>query len=174
MKEKISEKNKDYTKDHTEYQVREKESRRPDIATDAIIEYDSGSNTGIILIERKYFPKKIALPGGMAEYGISLPDNVKKECKEETGLEVKILDEGQPFMVNSRPDRDPRGHIISIAYIVKGYGEIKPDEKEDAKRAWLCGIEELKEMFDKDIFAFDHEHIIKEYMVYKGYMKKWK
>lgn len=150
----------------------------PMLATDAIIEYSNPNvygkkeyKEGIVLIERKYFPKKIALPGGIQEYGISAGSNVQKECKEETGLEVVVEDENKPFRVNSHPDRDPRGHVISLTYIVKGYGTIKPDEKEDAKRAWPCSINELKRMLNRDLFAFDHEDIIKEYLIHKGYMK---
>ncbi|MFA5797851.1 MAG: NUDIX domain-containing protein [Candidatus Woesearchaeota archaeon] len=160
-----------------------KDGRYPRMAVDAIIEYyenqdyknkshenhgdDSASPVGIVLIDRKYHPKKVALPGGMVEYELSTGTNVVNECREETGLEVIVDDEKKPFLLNSAPNRDPRWHIISATYIVKGSGELKPDPKEDAKRAWVCTYTQLKSMLGKSIFAFDHEEIIIAYMKHK-------
>ena len=88
--------------------------------TDIIIEYERAGKEGIILIMRKNPPIGLALPGGFAEYGISLEENARKEGKEETNLEVILENEEQPFCVHSDPQRDPRGHMISVTYIAKG------------------------------------------------------
>jgi ADP-ribose pyrophosphatase YjhB (NUDIX family) len=141
--------------------------RNPIPTTDIIIEYAQGTKRGIVLVERKNAPLGIALPGGFAEYGISLEKNAEKEAKEETNLDVILEDPEMPFCVHSRPDRDPRSHMISITYIAQGYGFLKAGD--DAKAAALYGIDEVKSMLGTGRIAFDHERIIAKYLVYRGH-----
>jgi ADP-ribose pyrophosphatase YjhB (NUDIX family) len=140
--------------------------RNPFPATDIIIEYAADNKRGIVLIDRKNIPYGLALPGGFAEYGLSLEENAIKEAKEETGLEVIIENPEHPLCVHSKPGRDPRAHIISITYIAKGYGQLMPDEKEDAKEAILYTIPELKKLIKEESrFAFrSHIRAIEEYL----------
>ena len=143
----------------------------PLIATDLVIEYKGTEKEGIVLIERKYEPLGLALPGGMAEIGISFGQNAQKEAKEETGLDVIIEDETKPLLVLSNPDRDPRDHIASISYIAKGTGILKPHPKEDAKNAAIYTNKELEVLVNKENqkFAFpDHVKILKEYLNQRG------
>jgi ADP-ribose pyrophosphatase YjhB (NUDIX family) len=135
--------------------------RNPIPTTDIIIQYNDGKKQGIVLITRKNPPYGLALPGGFAEYGISLEDNAKKEAIEETGLDIDILYPNEPTVYSS-PDRDPRGHMISHTYIAEGKGKLRAGD--DAKTAVLYSIQELEDMLDKDKFAFDHEDIIKDYL----------
>ena len=144
--------------------------RSPIPTVDIIIEYNNGSKNGIVLIERKNPPYGIALPGGFAEYGLTLEENARKEALEETGLEVILENPNHPLCVYSDPDRDPRAHMISVSYVGKGYGRLRAGD--DAKKAWHYTIEETKDLLGKNKFAFpDHEAIIKEYMIQRGYMK---
>jgi len=69
----------------------------PYLATDLIIEYNDGKKEGIVLIERRDPPYGIALPGGMAEYGLTLEENAAKEGLEESGLEF-IVENYSHFM----------------------------------------------------------------------------
>lgn len=135
----------------------------PLIATDIIIEYSNGIKEGIILIERKYPPLGLALPGGHAEYGLTLEENAIKESLEETGLEVIIQNPEHPLCVFSSPIRDPRYHIISATYIAKGRGILKAGD--DAKEAKLYSIDEIKLL--KKSLVFDHNRIIDEYLRFK-------
>src|SRR3989339_1687096 len=107
--------------------------RNPFPATDIIIEYNDGLKEGIVLIARRNPPYGLALPGGFAEWGLSLEENAIKEAKEETGLEVILESPTKPLCVRSDPSRDPRSHIISITYVGKGYGELLAGD--DAKDA---------------------------------------
>lgn len=120
----------------------------PYSATDLLIEYEDSEKEGLVLIERKYPPYGIAVPGGIAERTI-LPANVPKEGKEETGLKIKILDPlYRPFCVLSDVNQDPRAFISAVVYRVKGFGKLKPDKDEDAKRAVLYSLDEIADMLE--------------------------
>jgi 8-oxo-dGTP diphosphatase len=73
-------------------------------------------NGKILLIKRKNEPWKgmYALPGGFVEYGERVEDTVLREVFEETGLKASII---ALVGIYSSPDRDPRGHIITVAYL---------------------------------------------------------
>ena len=72
-----------------------------------------------ILIKRKNEPFKDhwALPGGFVEYGESVETAAMREAKEETSIDVKLID---LVGVYSKPDRDQRGHTVTVAFTAKG------------------------------------------------------
>ncbi len=142
--------------------------RNPIPTTDIIIEYQHQGQLGIILIERKNPPLGLALPGGFAEYNISLEDNARKEAREETNLEVILENEEQPLCVHSDPQRDPRGHMISVTYIAKGYGKLQAGD--DAKQAYHYTIPKLKQLLGTGVIVFDHEKAIKKYLKHRGHL----
>ena len=125
----------------------------PSITADIFI-FDDDFN--FILIKRGNDPYKDcwALPGGFVEYGESVESAAIREAKEETSIDVELKD-----LVNvySNPDRDPRGHTITVAYTAKGdFNDRKADD--DAKDIAVFSLELLDEI---DI-AFDHEKIIRD------------
>ncbi len=129
------------------------EYKIPSLTTDIFI-FDDDFN--FILIKRKNDPYKDywALPGGFVEYGESVETAAIREAKEETNIDVELKD-----LVNvySKPDRDPRGHTITIAYIAKGdITNRKADS--DAKEIGVFSCEKLNEIN----IAFDHAKIIKD------------
>ena len=70
----------------------------------------------ILLIRRGGHPYKDcwALPGGFLQRGETVEQCALREIEEETGVKpVSIL----PVAVFSEPDRDPRGWILSHAYV---------------------------------------------------------
>ena len=87
----------------------------PRTAVDSIILED---NESVVLITRANppFQHSWALPGGFLELGERVEDAVIREAYEEAGLKVKII---KLVGVYSAPDRDPRGHVVSIAYLCK-------------------------------------------------------
>jgi 8-oxo-dGTP diphosphatase len=108
----------------------------------------------ILLIKRKNepFKDKWALPGGFVEYGEKVEDAVIREVFEETGLKTTI---NKIFEVYSDPDRDPRGHTISIIYLLDiSSGELKAND--DASDAKFFNVKELPEL------SFDHYQIIED------------
>jgi 8-oxo-dGTP diphosphatase len=124
------------------------EYKSPSLTVDGVIIKDNK----VLLIKRRNEPykDKWAIPGGFVEYGEKTEDAVIREIKEETGLEAKI--DGL-IGVYSDPDRDPRKHVVSIAYLLT---DIKGKEKggDDAKEAKWWYIKELPDL------AFDHHNIL--------------
>ncbi len=111
-------------------------------------------NKKILLIRRKNepFKGKWALPGGFVDYGERVEDAVIREIKEETGLDTEIE---KLLGVYSDPARDPRGHTISIVYLLSPKKGIAKGG-DDAAEAKFFDIEHLPSL------AFDHEKIIKD------------
>ncbi len=126
--------------------------KTPLIAVDAIIVKDDC----VVLIKRKNPPFKdyYALPGGFVEIGEYVEEAVVREAREETGLEVQV----ERFSgIYDDPKRDPRGHVISIAYICRVTGgELRADS--DAKDVNCVPMKEIK----KVKLAFDHAKILEE------------
>jgi 8-oxo-dGTP diphosphatase len=111
-------------------------------------------NKEILLIKRKNqpFKGKWALPGGFVEYGEKTEKAVIREVFEETGLKTKIKD---LVGVYSDPNRDPRGHTVSVVYLLDHHeGSIKSGD--DASDARFFDLKDLPEL------SFDHEQIIKD------------
>lgn len=132
--------------------------KTPFVTVDIIIEYQDG----IVLIERKNFPAGWALPGGFVEIGESLEEAAIREAKEETSLDIRLIEQ---FYAYSRPDRDPRFHTVTIVFIAKGDGHLKG--RDDAKRAEVF----TEKTLPTDI-AFDHKGIIADYYIYRNTGKR--
>ncbi|MDD5116607.1 MAG: NUDIX hydrolase [Candidatus Omnitrophica bacterium] len=118
---------------------------------DAIIELPEG----IVVIKRSNPPFGWALPGGFVDYGESLEEAVKREAKEETGLDLTGI---KQFHTYSDPQRDPRFHTIGTVFIAKAKG--KPKAGDDAAGLKVVKRQELEKMD----FAFDHKKIIRDYL----------
>ncbi len=99
-----------------------------------------------------------ALPGGFVDYGESLEAAAVREAKEETSLEVQLIEQ---FYTYSDPSRDPRKHTISTVYIATAQGI--PQGADDAKRAKIFTKDQLP-----NPIVFDHPRILSDYFVYKA------
>ncbi|MEM5820714.1 MAG: NUDIX domain-containing protein, partial [Candidatus Aenigmatarchaeota archaeon] len=85
---------------------------------------------------------------------------IKRELKEEVGLEVKSYREFKHYF---EANRDPRGNVYSIVFeIVPKKFEIK--EGYEVYDADFYDIRELK----PNDFAFDHWKILIDYLRWKG------
>ncbi|RWX00369.1 NUDIX domain-containing protein [Flavobacterium cerinum] len=124
------------------------------VTVDAVIFKKTDSAYDILFIKRKNDPYKgkWALPGGFVDENEDLFDAANRELLEETGVKVTRLEQLAAF---GKPGRDPRQHIVSIAYT--GFAEentnaVAADDADEAK--WFS-IKKLPEL------AFDHADIVK-------------
>lgn len=131
--------------------------KTPSAAVDIIIE-KAGK---IVLIQRKFSPfiGRFALPGGFVEREETVEAAAIRETKEETGLDIKIM---EILGVYSDPKRDPRLHTITTAFIVKPLAN-KLKAGDDAKDAEWVNLKDI----DIKKMPFDHGKIIEDYMKWK-------
>ncbi|NHM06882.1 NUDIX hydrolase [Flavobacterium sp. CYK-4] len=123
------------------------------VTVDMVIFKILESKLYVLLIQRKKPPFEDfwALPGGFVYENEALEDAAKRELFEETNIQTDNLEQIGVF---GKPFRDPRGHVISIAY----QGFVTPTvvavANDDAMNAQWFAIDDLPEM------AFDHAEII--------------
>jgi len=131
----------------------------PLLTVDAVILYNSNH---IILIKRKNPPFKgdYALPGGFVDVGETMEEACIREAKEETNINIQIK---KLIGVFSKPDRDPRGHTVSIAYLCepKTKNEI-PRAQDDAADLEIVPLKKISHLK----LAFDHKIIIKKARIF--------
>lgn len=127
--------------------------KKPSITTDIFIFND---NKEFVLIKRRNEPFKDcwALPGGFIDYGETVENAAVREAFEETSIPVKLE---KLVNVYSDPQRDSRGHTITIAYTAIG-DLSKAKANDDAKELMIVRAEDIENM---DL-AFDHRQIIED------------
>ena len=93
------------------------EPETPKLMVDVVIP----SEEGVVLIRRgsEPFEGQWALPGGFVEVGETVEQAAAREAAEETGLNVELA---RLVGVYSEPDRDPRGHNVSVAFLARVLG----------------------------------------------------
>jgi 8-oxo-dGTP diphosphatase len=119
----------------------------PKLTVDVVIPVEEG----VVLIRRGSGPfgGQWALPGGFVEVGETVEQAAVREAAEETGLAVELA---RLVGVYSDPDRDPRGHNVSVAFLARVLsGDLSAAT--DASEASVLdpGLVDL---------AFDHRRII--------------
>ena len=123
------------------------------VATDVVL-ITNNQQPEVLLIQRKKPPFKDAwaLPGGFLEPDEDLLVGALRELAEETGV---VLSEAVQIGAYGKPDRDPRGRVISIAFgAVVEKKELNPKAADDAKNVAWHPLHKLPQL------AFDHEKII--------------
>ncbi|MFJ7209514.1 NUDIX domain-containing protein [Streptomyces sp. NPDC098789] len=109
----------------------------------------------VLLIKRGWPPYEgaWALPGGWVDPGETIHAAAARELGEEAGVHVNAGDLHQ-LGVWDQPNRDPRGHYITTAYMIivpEGTPITAGDDARDARWWPLNALPEL---------AFDHADII--------------
>lgn len=119
---------------------------------------------GEILLQKRGDFKKWGLPAGSIELDESAFDALKREVKEETGLDIL---EATPIGIYSHPKYSltyPNGdevQIFTLAFVVRKFrGELKIDEDETLALKY-CAIEDLPD----DILPI-HRETIQDYEAY--------
>jgi 8-oxo-dGTP diphosphatase len=127
----------------------------PRPTVDVIIE----AGGGIVLVRRKNPPPGWALPGGFVDGGESVATAARREAREETGLDVELV---ELLGVYSDPGRDPRG-LFTISTVFIGRADGEPKGGDDAAEARIFPVEALP----PDI-AFDHPVILGDYRRFRA------
>jgi len=129
----------------------------PAIAADCVV-FDAHDRLLLVRRRNPPFQGQFALPGGFVEYGEETEAAASRELNEETGLRARAL---HLVGVYSRPDRDPRGHTISVAYLIAADAQ-SPQAGDDAASAeFRADWRELK-------LAFDHNQIVADAVQLRG------
>lgn len=125
------------------------EPQTPKIMVDIVIPLEDG----VVLIRRGAEPYKglWALPGGFVEIGETVENAAVREAKEETNLDVGLQ---SLIGVYSEPDRDPRGHNVSVAFLADAEGG-EPEAATDADEVAVLDPSNVE-------LAFDHRKILKD------------
>jgi 8-oxo-dGTP diphosphatase len=126
---------------------------RPAVTVDAVV-FARADRLRLLLVQRgvEPFAGRWALPGGFVHMDESLHDAVRRELAEETGVELAWMEQLQTF---GAPDRDPRGRVISVAYLALVSPEgLALAAGTDADRAAWFDEDDLPDL------AFDHADIV--------------
>jgi 8-oxo-dGTP diphosphatase len=123
------------------------------LTVDAVVFKTINNILYLLLIKRKNepFQNAWALPGGFVDEHEDIDAAVKRELLEETQIEIENMTQLKAF---GKPFRDPRSHVVSVAY----YGFVAENAtafaSDDAKEAKWFSVNDLPKL------AFDHDEII--------------
>jgi len=124
--------------------------KTPLLATDCVA---VDAQRRVLLIRRRFAPFRgsFSLPGGFVEIGETVEEACRRELCEETGVAAARL---QLIGVYSDPARDPRGHVVSIAYAARVGADVAAKAGDDAATAeWI-------ENWSRVDIAFDHRAVL--------------
>lgn len=110
----------------------------------------------VLVVERGNDPFRgqEALPGGFLRAGEDLLAAAERELNEETGLDGDALHLEQ-LATYGDPQRDPRGRVVSVAYVAFAPDLPIPSAGSDARAARWAPADAVK-----GSLAFDHDAIL--------------
>ncbi len=113
---------------------------------------------GKIILAYRRDTQQWSLPGGMVNWGEEVIETLKRELKEETGLELANIK--RLIGIYSCPKRDPRLHSICISIAIEVRGEILVEDEFE--------IADVKAFKVEDIpignLAHDHDRQLTDYL----------
>ena len=94
------------------------------------------------------YPDISDIVGGWIEPGTGLLENLQREIKEETGLELV----GEPKLLAAQDIfRKANHHIVRLTYVGKSRGEVVLDTEENDMYRW-CTEKEFERVEDMDFY----------------------
>ncbi len=123
------------------------------VAVDAVVFTVMENELKVLLIKRKKHPfeGRFALPGGFVKEDENLEAAAQRELTEETNVKNIFLHQLGAY---GDVERDPRGRIISIAYMALVRSDQPLKSSHDAAEAKWFSVYSLPQL------AFDHRKII--------------
>ncbi len=124
----------------------------PAITVDVVI-FTLHADLEVLLVRRKHppFEGRWAVPGGFVKEDESLEAAARRELQEETGVRDVYMEQLYTF---GDPGRDPRGRVISVAYLALVPAPLSLQAGSDASDARWWSAYKLPRL------AFDHAHIL--------------
>jgi 8-oxo-dGTP diphosphatase len=128
------------------------------VGVGAIIEDDEGQ---ILLVKHRperggFWQGKWICPGGALELGETIGEGIKREVKEETGLEIELVRPLPVFDRVVKSEDEVSLHVVYIDYLAKlAGGELKVDsdvgqalwvKKDELGRVWEDMHEDTREL----------------------------
>ena len=136
---------------------------RPMVTVDIVVfglDMTSPPTLNVLLIKRgrpgTVFEGCWAIPGGFVDENEDLEVAARRELVEETHAEVARIEQLATF---GKPGRDPRGHVISVAYMAlvrTDSTEIEADDDAEKGSATWMPVADLAGLE----MAFDHDEIL--------------
>jgi len=126
---------------------------KPAVTVDVVIFTLRDNDLHVLLIKRGHTPYRgrWALPGGFVHVDESLEAAARRELAEETGVTDVYLEQLYTF---GEPERDPRGRVISVAYVALVPAPLAVHSSSDARDAAWLPVSDLPPL------AFDHTSIV--------------
>jgi 8-oxo-dGTP diphosphatase len=137
---------------------------RPFVAVDVLVFTIMGSRLDILLVKRKTQPFKgmMALPGGFVGIKEELEEAIMRKLFEETNVGGIRLEQFHTFGETSR---DPRGRVITVAYIALMNSEnIRLLSRKNTSDAQWVQTNKMPRKL-----AFDHKNILSDGI---GYLRE--
>lgn len=133
-----------------------KKYERPSVTVDIVV-FDK-TRGQILFIRRGEHPymNALALPGGFVKSDETVEEAAIRELQEETGIRAEV-EQLELIGVYSKPNRDPRGWVISSAFLLVG---------EFSKQDVFFGDDAIEIQWkkytslDSEVLAFDHKEIV--------------
>jgi 8-oxo-dGTP diphosphatase len=112
----------------------------------------------VLVITRAHDPfrGRLALPGGFLRDNEDIPDAAVRELAEETGLDGTLLHLEQ-LKAYGAPGRDPRGRVVSVAFLAIMPDLPLPTAGSDASSAAWAPVGKVR-----GTLSFDHDQILDE------------